>query len=156
MANFVPYCVNILTYPLIIWNTRDMYSVRCAIIAIIDYSAYMLCACVPSVPQPSVAIMQSDEASVSGLNRTITCTVTVVEGVSPSLVMVEWSGGDSLSDSPRVTISDQTNDGLQYTRIVTFSPLLSDDSGQYTCSVSVMGFDEADNSADVTIMVDGK
>ena len=101
-------------------------------------------------------ITQSNEVSVSGIDQILTCTVTVVEGVSPSLVMVQWSGGDSLSDSPRVTISDQSNNGLQYTRMTTFSPSLIDDSGEYTCSVSVTGFDEADNSNSVMISVEGK
>ena len=101
-------------------------------------------------------ITPSDEPPVSGLNWTLTCTVTVVEGISPSLVMVEWSGGNSLSDSPRVTMSNQTNNGLQYTRMITFSPLLIDDSGEYTCSVSVTGFDEADNSSSIMISVEGK
>ena len=109
-----------------------------------------------SVPQPSVTITQSGEGLVSGLDRTLTCTVTVVEGISSPLVVVDWSGGDSLSESSRVTISDQTNNGLQYTRMITFSPLLISDDGQYTCSVSVTGFDEADNSDSVMIMVNGR
>ena len=91
-----------------------------------------------------------------GDNLIFTCTVTVVEGISPSLVMVKWSRGDSLSDSSRVTVSDQTNNGLQYTRMITFSPSMIDDSGEYTCSVSVTGFDEADSSDSVTVMVDSK
>ena len=90
-----------------------------------------------------------------GDNHNLTCTVTVVEGIS-SPVIVDWSGGDSLSESSRVTISDQTNNGLQYTRMITFSSLRSRDRGQYTCSVSVTGFDEANNSDSVMIMVNGK
>ena len=105
-----------------------------------------------SVPQPSVTITQSGEGLVSGLDQTLTCTVTVVEGISSSLVIVDWSG----AESSRVTISNQTNTGLQYTRMITFSPLLISDDGQYTCSVSVTGFDEADNSDNVTIMVNGR
>ena len=100
-------------------------------------------------------IAQSNEESVSGINQILTCTVTVVEGISASLVMVQWNGVDS-SDSPRVTISDQTNNGLQYTRMITFSPSLTDDDGEYTCSVSVTGFGEADNSNSVMISVDRK
>ena len=73
-----------------------------------------------------------------------------------SLVNVNWSGRASLSDSPRVTISDVTNNGLQYTIMITFSPLLSRDGGQYNCSVSVDGFDEADNSSSVMLVVNGK
>ena len=86
----------------------------------------------------------------------LTCTVTVVNGTSSSLVMVNWAGGDSLSESSRVTISNQTNNGLQYTRMIIFSPILSRDRGQYNCSVSVNGFSEADNSKSVMVMVSGK
>ena len=93
---------------------------------------------------------------VSGLDTVLNCTAIVANGVPSSLVNVNWSGGASLSDSPRVTISDVTNNGSQYTTMVTFSPLLSRDGGQYNCSVSVNGFDEADNSDSVMIMVNGK
>ena len=110
----------------------------------------------PSVPQALINITQSMEGSVSGLNHTLTCTVTVANGVSSSLVVIDWSGGDSLSESSRVIISDQTNNGVQYTRTVTFSPLLSIDGGEYICSVSVDGFSEADNSQSVTVMVNGR
>ena len=91
-----------------------------------------------------------------GQTHNLTCTVTVVNGTSSSLVVINWTGGDSLSELSRVTISDQTNNGLQYTRMITFSPILSRDRGQYTCSVSVTGFDEADNSDTVMVMVSGK
>ena len=69
--------------------------------------------------------------------------------------MISWTGHSSLSSSPRVTISDQTNNGAVYTRTVTFLPLLNSDGGQYTCSVAVTGFDEADISNSVTVMVNG-
>ena len=100
--------------------------------------------------------MQSPGRFVRGLDGNLTCTVTVADGVPQSIVEVNWSGGDSLSDSPRVTISDVTNNGLQYTRTITFSPLLGRDGGQYTCFVSVDGFDKADNLEDVMIVVNGK
>ena len=86
----------------------------------------------------------------------LTCTVIVANGTSSSLVVINWTGGNSLSESSRVTISDQTNNGLQYTRMITFSPILSRDRGQYTCSVSVYGFSEADNSDTVMVIVSGK
>ena len=107
------------------------------------------------VPQPSVVTSQMSDGSFSGLNFGLTCRVTVVSGVQSNLVMVSWTGGSSLSSSPRVTISDQTNDGLVYIRTVTFSPLLNDDEEQYTCSVSVTGFDEASNSDSIMVMVNG-
>ena len=106
------------------------------------------------VPQASVNITQSREGSVSGLNHTLTCIVTVVEGVSPSLVMVSWDREDTASSLSfeNMTIDDE----LQFTRTTTFLPLLEDDGIQYTCSVSVTGFDEADDSDSVMIMVNGR
>jgi len=104
-----------------------------------------------SVQEPSVLITQSVKGAVIGENHIITCTVTVTNGISSSLVMISWTGGSSLSDSPRVTISDQTNTGIVYIKTVTFSPLLSVDGGQYNCSVSVTGFDEANSSSSVIL-----
>ena len=108
------------------------------------------------VPEPSVSISQSVDSPNVGQNHNVTCTVTVANGVSSSLVVITWSGGDSLSESSRVTISDQTNNGLQYTRMITFSPILSRDRGRYTCSVSVAGFDEATNLNTAMVVVNGK
>ena len=108
------------------------------------------------VPKPSVSISQSVDSPNVGQNHILTCTVIVASGVSSSLVQVNWSGGGSLSDSPRVTISDVTNNGLRYTIMIRFSPLYSTDRGQYTCSALVDGFDEADNSNNIMVMVNGK
>ena len=108
------------------------------------------------VPKPSVSISQSVDSPDVGQNHILTCTVTVVSGVSSLLVEVNWSGGASLSNSSRVTISNMTNNGTLYTRTITFSPLHSRDRGQYTCSVSVDGFDEANNSNNIMTIVNGK
>ena len=89
-----------------------------------------------------------------GDNHIITCTVTVVEGVSSSLVMVNWNRQDLTS--PSSSIGMTVNNGLEYTRMMTFSPLLSGDRGQYICSVSVNDFDETDNSDSVMVIVNGK
>jgi len=95
--------------------------------------------------------MQSMKGGIIGENHNITCTATVTNGISPSLVMISWTGGSSLSDSPRVTISDQTIIGIVYTRTVTFSPLLSVDGGRYNCYALVTGFDEANSSSSVIV-----
>jgi len=107
------------------------------------------------VPQASLYISKSTEGSVSGLAHTINCTATLANGVLPSLVTISWSGG-SLSQYPRVIVSDQTTNGSHYTRTVTFSPLLYNDAGRYNCSVLVDGFDEAQHSDGVVIEVNGK
>ena len=97
--------------------------------------------------------MQSREGSVSGLNHTLTCTVIVVSGVAESLVMVNWDREDSVSSLSFDNMT--TDDGLQLTRTIEFLPLLEDDGIEHTCSVSVDGFDEANSSDNVTIMVNG-
>ena len=105
------------------------------------------------VPRPSISITQSREGAVSGLNHTLTCTVTVVNGVESSLVMVIWDREDSASTLSTDIMT--SNAGLQFIRSITFLPLLEDNSTQYTCSVSITGFGEADNSDSVTIVVNG-
>ena len=110
--------------------------------------------CVFLVPQASVGITQSREGSISGLSHTLTCTVIVVNGVMESLVTISWDREDTASSLS--TDNMATDDGLQFRRAITFLPLLKDNGTQYTCSVSVTGFGEADNSDSVTIMVNGK
>jgi len=105
-----------------------------------------------------INITQSMDGAVSGQELTLTCTVTVVDGVE-SNVTISWTGplsSSPLSSSPRVTISDQTNNVVVYTRTVTFSPVLNGDGGQYNCSVVVTGFDEASNFDDVMVLVNSK
>ena len=112
------------------------------------------------VPEISIDVSQSIEGSVIGLPHSLICTVTVVVGVSPSLVKIDWTGNSSLSESPRVTIFDQTttrsHDRLILERIVTFSPLLDLDIGEYTCSVMVTGFDGIGNLESAIVMANGK
>ena len=111
------------------------------------------------VPEILIDISQSVEGSVVGLPHTLICTAIVVIGVSPSLVKVEWSGSTSLSESPRVSLFNQSSTGsqhrLKFGRTVTFSPLLSYDIGAYTCSVMVTGFDRIGDSESVMVMANG-
>ena len=106
------------------------------------------------VPQALITLSQSEEGSVSGLNHTLYCTVTLVNGVSSSLVMVNWDREDSASLLPSDNMT--VDNGTQFIRTMTFLPLLNANSGQYTCSVSVNGFSEADSSDTVTIIVNGR
>ena len=112
------------------------------------------------VPEISIGVSQSIEGSVIGLPHTLICAVAVVVGLSPSLAKIDWTGNSSLSEAPRVTIFDQTttrsHDRLIFERIVAFSPLLSHDIGEYTCSVMVTGFDEAGNLESAIVMANGK
>ena len=112
------------------------------------------------VPEILIDISQSVEGSIIGLPHTVVCTATVVFGVSPSLVSVEWSGSSSLLEPSRISVFDQASsrsqDRLKFTRTVTFSPLLGHDIGEYTCSVTVTGFDSVSISDNVTVVTNGK
>ena len=106
-----------------------------------------------------IDISQSVEGSVIGLPHTLVCTAIVVAGVSPPLVKIEWIGDTSLSESPRVTVFNQTSSGsqrrLKFARTVAFSPLLGHDIGEYTCVVTVTGFERSGNSESVIVMTNG-
>ena len=112
------------------------------------------------VPKVLIDVSQSVEGSIIGLPHTLVCTAIVVVGVSPPLVKIEWIGNSSLSESPRVIIFNQTNTRsqhrLKFARTVSFSPLLGHDIGEYTCSVTVAGFDRSGNSENVMVITNGK
>ena len=123
-------------------------------ILILLFSSYT-----PVVPKVLIDISQSVEGSVIGLPHTLVCTAIVVVGVSPPLVKVEWIGNTSLSESPRVTIFNQTSTGsqrrLKFARTVAFSPLLGHDIGEYTCIVTVTGFERSGNTESIMVMTNG-
>ena len=107
------------------------------------------------VPKASLVLSQSVREFVSGLIQTLTCAATLVQGVSPSLVTINWNGVSVQHASPRVVVSDQINNGSQYIKSITFSPLLNSDGGQYSCSLNVTGFSEADVINYVAVLVNG-
>ena len=112
------------------------------------------------VPEMLINISsQPVEGSVIGLPHTLVCTAIVVTGVTQSLVKIEWSGSTSLSESPRVSISNQSSTEsqhrLKFEKAVTFSPLLGHDIGEYTCSVMVTGFERVGDSESIMVMANG-
>ena len=52
--------------------------------------------------------------------------------------------------------SSKSQHRLKFSRTVTFSPLLGQDAGEYTCSMTVTGFDSVDITENVTVMTNGK
>ena len=91
-----------------------------------------------AVPKPSVD--QSTDQPNAGSAHNLTCTFTLPDGVSPDLLRIEWSEHPSLNNS-RGMISNLTHVmGLQYTKSVTFEHIGTEDNGQYTCTVNIVGF----------------
>ena len=75
----------------------------------------------------------------AGTGLTLTCTVTLDHNVdSGESVMTEWSGLQNLPVE-RYSISGVTGSGTTYMDILTISPLADQDDGTYTCTVTVTG-----------------
>ena len=75
-----------------------------------------------------------------GSPQVINCTVSTVNGVKFSLVMISWMGpgrSSIISDS-RVTISPTTSSDNNYTSSLQFSYLMEGDEGTYTCNVMIL------------------
>ena len=75
-----------------------------------------------------------------GSPQVINCTVSTVDGVESSAVMISWRGpgGGSIINDSRVTISPTTSTGNNYTSSLQFSYLLMEDVGNYTCNAMIL------------------
>ena len=81
-----------------------------------------------------------------GSSQVIQCTVSTVNGVESSSVMISWMGpgGDTITNDSRVTISGTT--GLMST--LNFMYLMEGDEGRYTCNVMIL---ETSGSASIRL-----
>ena len=75
-----------------------------------------------------------------GSPQDIQCIVSTVSGVELSSVMISWmrSGGESITNDSRVTISPTTSSGNNYTSSLQFTYLMEGDEGIYTCNVMIL------------------
>ena len=114
------------------------------IIAKISYTYMYLYA---ALPPPSITIT-SEGSSIAGQSYTLSCSVSVVDGLVV-LPLVKW-----LNSSGSM---QQSTVGLSLS--LTFSPLMTSDAGTYQC-VSVITIEEisvrANNSSDEAITVEGE
>ena len=97
-----------------------------------------------AVPTPTVQFTRFTLGTLYvGLNFTWRCQVELpdrqLSGVSAT---VEWIGpnGAALTSDSRITVGDtlETSPGREYQKTLTFTPLSAGDSGNYSCSVTVM------------------
>ena len=101
----------------------------------------------------SINITQPEEFII-GLAHNLECTFLVPSGVSPFLVSIVWNGS-MISESSRIVVSNVTSNESLYTRTISFIPLLSHDSGEYTCYAEVTGFDETMSSDSLDVIATG-
>ena len=95
----------------------------------------------------------------AGTGLTLTCVVTLDPNVdNDESVMTEWSG---LQDIPeeRYSVIGTSSSGSTYNDSLTISPLADLDDGKYTCTVTVTGGNNVQQSTasdDATITVIGQ
>ena len=90
-----------------------------------------------------------------GSRQVINCTVSTVNGVESSSVMISWMGpgvgsGDGGGDGPirsnRVTIVPTVVSGDNtYTSSLQFTYLMEGDEGEYTCNVMILQTNRAES-----------
>jgi len=90
-----------------------------------------------------------------GNPQMIQCTVSTVDGVELSSVMINWMGpgGDTITNNSRVTINPTTINDTNLVSILNFEYLMERDEGMYTCNVSILG---ANGQQSVMLVAQGK
>ena len=95
-----------------------------------------------TVPVPVVTISPSGpvQGTLIGSAQDIQCTVNVVDGVEPNVVMISWMGpgGDTITNDSRIMISPTSGSGYEYTSTLQFVYLMEGDEGRYTCNVEIL------------------
>ena len=78
--------------------------------------------------------------AIVGRPQAIACTVSTVDGVESSSVMINWMRPEegSIISGSRVTISPTTSSGNTYTSTLHFTYLMEEDEGIYTCNVMIL------------------
>ncbi|XP_065889976.1 uncharacterized protein [Dysidea avara] len=95
-----------------------------------------------TVPTPTITITPSSpiQGAMVGSPQDIQCTAGTVDGVEFSTVLISWtgSGGDTITNDSRVTISPTTSSGNDYISTLQFAYLMEGDEGMYTCNVMIL------------------
>ena len=100
----------------------------------------------PAVPQAWATVQISsspDDSAIVGREFVMTCTVTVVRGLT-AVPRVVWTGPDgNLTHTKNITMGYEQTSGLMTTRSLTLHSLQSSEGGQYSCTaaVSISGFE---------------
>ena len=95
-----------------------------------------------TVPTPTVSLTPYGpiQGAMVGSPQDIQCTVSTVNGVELSSVMISWMGpgGDTIRNDSRVTIIPTSGSGNNYTSSLRFMYLMEGDEGTYECSVMIL------------------
>ena len=110
-----------------------------------------------TVPAPDVVVTTSyTTALYAGSSLTLTCTVTLDPNVdNDETVTISWSVPSYITGE-RYFVTNVTGSGGVYTSNLTFTSLVHEDNGTYTCTGIVTGKKEeqATASANHTLSID--
>ena len=93
-----------------------------------------------TVPVPDVVVTASNTTPLYvGSSLTLTCTVTLDPNVdNDEAITISWSG----PSRERYLVTNTTGSGGVYTSNLTFTSLVHEDNGTYTCTGIVTGKNE--------------
>jgi len=102
--------------------------------------------CVVPTAEVSMVPFSSIQGAIVGSPQEIHCTVSTVNGVELSSVMISWMGpgGNTITNDSRVTISPTTSVRSYFISTLEFSYLTEGDEGIYTCSVMILDTNGSD------------
>ena len=107
--------------------------------------------CMPFlVPTPTLSLLSDPiQGAMVGSPQDIQYIVSTVSGVELSFVMISWMGpgGESITNNSRMTISQTTYNGNNYTSSLRFTYLMEGDEGIYTCNVMILDTTLSNNIA---------
>ena len=118
--------------------------------AVICETDVTLIFCVVPTAEVSTVPFNSIQGAIVGSPQEIHCTVSTVSGVELNSVMISWigPGGDTITNSSRVTISKTTSIRNYFISTLEFTYLTEEDEGIYTCNVMIL---ETNGSDYITI-----
>ena len=83
------------------------------------------------VPQPLLVIVPSDTIIILGTAVTLTCTISVTDGLSATVTAITWYKDSTLISNGVTNTLDQRQSTLS------LSTILSDEAGNYTCVAQI-------------------
>ena len=103
-----------------------------------------VCVCQHAVPQAWATVeisSPSDDSAIVGREFVMTCTVTVVRGLTV-IPEVIWTGPDgNLTGTKNITMGYKQTSGLVTTRSLTLHSLQSSEGGLYSCTADISGLE---------------
>ena len=93
-----------------------------------------------TVPNSTITMQGSTESATLGQSYSIQCSIQMSEQVDSSIVKIDWNGPNgSITNDSRINIhSTISNSGIIYNSTLQFLYLSQNDSGSFTCNMTIL------------------